>query len=112
MSDSVELTCVKKSDGKKWIASVNAYVKVLDYDFDELLVFQKANGFWVTGASKTYTSKDGESKYKELGRFRDPKRQEKFKKQVVDLFETYYKKYPNLDGPLKPKDEMDADCPF
>lgn len=112
MSNAIEITSVKKVDDKPWMATCDAYVKMLDFDFNEIKVFQKGDRIWVSMPSRSFQTKEGEYKYQDFGTFRNADRQKKFKEQVANEFSKYYRQYPDFDGPLSPKGVDDQECRF
>lgn len=111
MKDLLEIYNVEKPEKMgTLVARFDAYVQPWDYEMLGCCYFEKGANSWCTFPTSSY-EKDGETKYRELGRFRDPKRNKRFADQLKASFKIYKEKNPNLD-PEPAVVFDDSECPF
>lgn len=92
------------------VARFDAYLAPWDYEFRGCCYFEKGANAWCTSPTTSY-EKDGEKIYKEMGGFRDPKKNKRFGDQMKAAFKKYRESNPSLE-PEPAVTFDDSDCPF
>lgn len=107
--DLIEILNVEPVQKNNILARFDVYVKPWDFEILGMSYCEKGEQRWVMNPSRAY-EKDGETKYQEMGRFRDPKRNRRFLDQVKAAFRKYLEGNPNMEP--EPAVTEDEEIPF
>jgi hypothetical protein len=104
----------KKDSRNGCVAEFDVETKRAGHDWTDpgFVFWEKNGGTWVTGPSRKY-EKDGETRYQQLGKFKDETVHRRYLAQIRDMFKKYLVENPNLEPvPVIGENNADDEIPF